>query len=112
MVPTTIYNSGSNRLETHLVAIIGGVFILHAQATDGFTIISPQHQQQLSTWTHSCSGSRYERQTNLNADLHDDESSDSSKNLPRTLLMSNNNPLHRRPHLHQTMITHQYKCFH
>ena len=66
-------------LETHLVAIIGGVFILHAQATDGFTIISPQHQQQLSTWTHSCcSGSRYERQTNLNADLHDDESSDSS----------------------------------
>ena len=44
--------------------------------------------------------------------LHDDESSDSSKNLPRTLLMSNNNPLHRRPHLHQTMITHQYKCFH
>ena len=93
MVPTTIYNSGSNRFVVLikmgfylLVAIIGGVFILHAQATDGFTIISPQHQQQLSTWTHSCSGSRYERQTNLNADLHDDESSDSS-NESSTIIM-------------------------
>jgi len=69
-----------------LIVAIGGVFILHAQATDGFTIISSQHQQQLSTWTHSCSRSKYERQTNLNADLHDDESSNSS-NESSTIIM-------------------------
>lgn len=70
-----------------LIVAIGGVFILHAQATDGFTITSSQHQQQLSTWTHSCSGSRYERQTNLNADLHDDESSDSSNESSSTIII-------------------------